>query len=191
MQQIQDIKQNLSDLQNELINEKKTVKKLKLNAVTLDRSREQKSKLVVDGKLELILDWSSLSENGVRRRLVPGIYDWNNVSCAWSIGNGVKTQCPDCKYQVTRGFIKNYVVESMAMRETVKRQKIEELIQASKDIESAQEELNKQIENLPRAQKIVIKKIELSHRKQISEEFKEDLQLKMNQELELDETEET
>ncbi|KAA6401167.1 MAG: hypothetical protein EZS28_003308 [Streblomastix strix] len=79
------------------------------------------------------------------------------------------TQCPNCIYQITRGYIRNFIVESMSTREEVKRAKIEELIEGARSLEWAQSELEEQMKVLPINQKKAVDEFEQKHKNELEQ----------------------
>ncbi|KAH7825365.1 uncharacterized protein MONOS_550 [Monocercomonoides exilis] len=69
--------------------------------------------------------------------------------CAYRTGKAGKTQCPLCSDCVTRGFVKNFIVESLSSREEVKRQKIQECLLGACQLEEIRNDLIHQAKLLP------------------------------------------
>ncbi|KAA6372870.1 MAG: hypothetical protein EZS28_031603 [Streblomastix strix] len=80
--------------------------------------------------------------------------------CAYKFGNNINlTQCPQCPEAITRGFVRNFIVENMVVRENVKQQRIEELIIGAERLELVQQELTKQVELLPIGERQALKEL--------------------------------
>ncbi|KAK2957725.1 hypothetical protein BLNAU_7380 [Blattamonas nauphoetae] len=77
--------------------------------------------------------------------------------CAYKYGKQGKTQCPRCSDSdnVTRGYIRNYLVESLTTREEVKRQRMDETRLSNSQLAVTQALLEESVLTLPNARSIM------------------------------------
>ncbi|KAK2954240.1 hypothetical protein BLNAU_10739 [Blattamonas nauphoetae] len=77
--------------------------------------------------------------------------------CAYKYGKQGKTQCPTCSdaANTTRGYVRNFIVESLCTREAVKRQRMDEIRSSSGSLMVTQALLEVRMRKLPQARMIL------------------------------------
>ncbi|KAK2951388.1 hypothetical protein BLNAU_13668 [Blattamonas nauphoetae] len=77
--------------------------------------------------------------------------------CAYKYGKQGKTQCPTCSdaANTTRGYVRNFIVESLCTREAVKRQRMDEIRSSSGSLMVTQALLEERMRKLPQARMIM------------------------------------